>query len=246
MYKQVKKLLKIFIPKRILFKYEPKLRYVLYQFYKGENFQCNVCDTKLGKFIHLKDNDKLCPRCGSLSRTRRLFDILKTGYLKKDISVLDFSPSRSLYRVFKSMESIHYTSNDISGDFLSDFKFDITDLGIENDKFDLILCYHILEHIDDDRKAMQELYRVLKNEGTCIIQTPFKDGDIYEDSSVISAIERLKHFGQKDHVRIYSANGLKDRFEQCGFMVTIKEFTDSKDNRYGFNSTEKILICTKK
>jgi ubiquinone/menaquinone biosynthesis C-methylase UbiE len=174
-----------------------------------------------------------------------LFDILNTGYLKKDINVLDFSPSRSLYRVFKSMESIRYTSNDISGDFLSDFQYDITDLGIENDKFDLILCYHILEHIDDDRKAMQELYRVLKNEGTCIVQTTFKDGDIYEDSSVISATERLKHFGQEDHVRVYSATGLKDRLEQSGFKVLIKEYTDSNDNRYGFNSNEKVLICTK-
>jgi len=245
MYNQIKKLSKALFPKRILFKYEPKFRYVLYQFYKGVNFKCNVCDKKLSKFIHLKDGDKLCPRCGSISRTRRLYDILNTGFLKEGINVLDFSPSRSLYRVFKSISSINYTSTNISGDFLSDFQYDIKDLRIENDKYDLIICYHILEHIDDDKKAMQELYRVLKKSGTCIIQTPFKDGDIYEDSSINNEIERLRHFGQEDHVRIYSANGLKDRLEQCGFIVKIKEFNDSENNRFGFKSNEKIILCTK-
>ena len=245
MYNRIKKLLKALIPKRILFKYELKFRAVLYQFYKGDNFQCNVCDKKLSKFIHLADEDKLCPRCGSLSRTRRLFQLLNTAFLKEGINVLDFSPSRSLYRVFKKTAGIRYTSTDISGDFLSDFQYNIKDLHIENDTYDLIICFHILEHIDDDNKAMQEIFRILKKSGTCIIQTPFKEGDIYEDSSINKEIDRLKHFGQEDHVRIYSANGLKVRLEQCGFIVTIKEFTDPENNRFGFKTNEKILFCSK-
>jgi SAM-dependent methyltransferase len=245
MYSRIKKLLKAFIPKRILFKYEPKLRFLLYQFYKGVNFQCNVCNKNLKKFIHLKDGDKLCPCCGSLSRTRRLYDILNTGFLYEGTTVLDFSPSRSLYRAFKRLTTIEYISNDISGDFLSTFQYDIKDLRMEKETFDLIICYHILEHIDDDIKAMQELFRVLKNTGTCIIQTPFKDGDIYEDSSIIEKIDREKHFGQNDHVRIYSAKGLQERLQQCGFNVFTKEHMDSENNRFGFNSNETILFCTK-
>jgi len=245
MYNKIKKIVKALIPKRVLFQYEPGLRYIVYQFYRGEYFQCNVCTKKLRKFVHLKEGDKLCPRCGSLSRTRRLIDILNTGLLKEGLGVLDFSPSRSLYRILRNTPAITYTGSDISGDFLSDVQFDITDLPIENNTYDLIICYHILEHIDDDKKAMQELYRVLKKNGTCILQTPFKEGDIYEDSNITNEIERLKHFGQKDHVRVYSANGLKNRLEDCGFTVEIKEFADLENNRYGFLSHEKVIIGTK-
>jgi len=245
MYNQIKTLVKTLIPQRILFKYEPKLRFVWYQFYKGVSFKCNVCEKGLRRFILLKDGDKLCPYCGSLSRTRRLFDLLNTGFLKEGISILDFSPSRSLYRVLKHKTDILYSSTDISGDFLSDFQYDISDISVENNTYDVIICYHILEHIDDDKKAMQELYRILKNGGTCIIQTPFKEGDIYEDSSLINEQERLKHFGQKDHVRLYSANGLRDRLMESGFQVLIRQFTDSEENRLGFKSSERILICKK-
>jgi SAM-dependent methyltransferase len=244
-YDQIKKISKALVPKGILFQYEQEFRFVLYQFYRGINFQCAICNSKLRTFIHLNGGDKLCPRCGSLSRTRRLFEVLNTGFLKKGISVLDFSPSRSIYRVLKNLSSITYASTDISGDFLSDFQYDINEIPVDNNKYDLIICYHILEHIDDDIKAMKELYRVLKKSGTCIIQTPFKAGDIYEDSGITNKIGRLKHFEQEDHVRFYSANGLKNRLERCGFIVEIKEFKDSEQNKFGFNLNEKILICRK-
>ena len=132
------------IPKRLLFKYEPKFRFLLFQFYKGDNFKCIVCNGKLKKFIRLNDGDKLCPNCGSISRTRRLLNIINTHFLKDGISLLDFSPSRSIYRFFKKIPTINYVSTDFSGSFLSDYKYDIKKLSIENNKFDLIICYHIL------------------------------------------------------------------------------------------------------
>jgi len=245
MYKELKRILKALIPKSTLFKYEPNFRLVLYHFYKGVDFQCNIWNKKLRKFILLEDGDRLCPFCGSLSRTRRLWNLLNVGYLNEGICILDFSPSRSLYRVLKNTRGIDYISTDISGDFLSDFQFDITDINAKNDKYDLLICYHVLEHIDNDNQAMKEIFRVLKKGGTCIIQTPFKEGDIYEDQSVKKEQERLKHFGQRDHVRIYSVNGLKDRLVKCGFQVAIKQFTEPESNKFGFKVQEYILICTK-
>jgi len=233
------------IPKRLLFKYEPKFRFLLFQFYKGDNFKCNVCNGKLKKFIRLNDGDKLCPNCGSISRTRRLLNIINTHFLKDGISLLDFSPSRSIYRFFKKIPTINYVSTDFSGSFLSDYKYDIKKLSIENNKFDLIICYHILEHIDDDIKAMNELYRVLKKNGKCIIQTPFNDGDIQEDLSVMNAMGRLEKYGQEDHFRIYSIDGLKNRLIQSGFIVKIEEFSDSDNNRFGFHTNEKVILCSK-
>ena len=245
MYRVVKLIIKVLLPKRALFKYESTLRRVLYQFYKGEDYHCNLCNKRLRKFILSEDGDKLCPYCGSISRTRRLWSILNSGYLKDGLTILDFSPSRSLYRVLKNTPGIHYISTDISGDFLADFQYDITNIDAKTDKYDLIICYHVLEHINDDHQAMKEIYRVLKKGGTCIIQTPFKEGEIYEDPSVTKKQERLKHFGQKDHVRIYSVNRLKDRLAKCGFQVTIKQFTEPVSNTFGFNTQENIVICIK-
>jgi len=244
MYEKIKRLIKAIIPKKILFNYEPQIRFLIYQFYKGNDYQCNICNRGLRKFIpyHV---DKLCPRCGSLSRTRRLWTILQTEFLKEGMKVLDFSPSRSLYRVLKKKKSIIYSSTDLLGDFLSEHNFDITHIDSQNETYDLIICYHILEHIENDSLAMKELWRVTKNGGCCIIQTPFKEGNIYEDNSIKSPQERIKHFGQKDHVRIYSVNGLKQCLIDIGFKVEIREYNEKIGNLFGYNTYEKILICSK-
>jgi hypothetical protein len=92
---------------------------------------------------------------------------------------------------------------------------------------------------------MKELYRVLKNKGICIIQTPFQEGEIYENPSIKTEDGRLQHFGQKDHVRIYSAKGLEERLSNCGFQVNIREYKEDFNNKYGFKNKETILICTK-
>ncbi|MEL6925095.1 MAG: SAM-dependent methyltransferase, partial [Bacteroidota bacterium] len=78
-----------------------------------------------------------------------------------------------------------------------------------------------------------------------IIQTPFKSGKIYENPNIITEEERLKHFGQEDHVRIYSKEGLKERLEAVGFKVSITEFSESEDNIHGFKEKEVVLIARK-
>jgi SAM-dependent methyltransferase len=193
----------------------------------------------------LENGDKLCPNCGSIARSRRLWDLIASEFLNDGLVILDFSPTRCLYRRLKTDPLINYISTDMSGDFLSDFHYDITNIDSENNKYDLILCYHVLEHIEDDYQAMKELYRIMKKGAACIIQTPFKEGNIYENSLIKTDQERLEHFGQEDHVRIYSLNGLKERLIECGFYVMVKQFEESDNNRFGFNSIEQVLICIK-
>ncbi|WP_445736465.1 methyltransferase domain-containing protein [Mariniflexile sp.] len=187
----------------------------------------------------------MCPFCGSLSRNRRLWYLLNNnGNLKGKL--LHFSPSRSLYRNLKKEKSVDYFSTDFENEFLADYKFDITNTNQEPEKFDTIVCYHILEHIIDDQKAMAELYRVLKPNGIIYIQTPFKEGAIYEDYSIVSPEERLLHFGQNDHVRIYSVEGLKNRLEHNAFKILVKSFNEEKEDFYfGFQSPETVLMATK-
>jgi len=209
----------------------------------GNKYQCNICGKKIRSFIHIHD-DRLCPRCGSLQRTRRLWKILDHEFLDNKPRILDFSPSRSIYRLMKK-RNFFYISSDISGDFISDVSYNIKNIESANDSFDLIICYHILEHIDDDIKAMSELWRILTKGGYCIIQTPFKEGEIYEDNAISSPEEREKHFGQSDHVRIYSINGLTKRLENTGFQVEIRNFSEKYVNINGLNETETVLICQK-
>lgn len=245
MYIFLKKVIKLIVPLPLLFKNELFLRSIYGLFYKGNTKNCNICNEKLKKFILLENNELLCPFCGSLSRNRRLWMLLtKNNHLKGNL--LHFSASRNLYRKLKKIKNIDYYSTDFENEFLADYKFDITNINQPNEKFNTIICYHILEHIIEDIKAMSELYRVLKKNGVMFVQTPFKEGDLYEDYSITSKEDRLKHFGQFDHVRIYSVKDLKARLESVGFNVTIKNFTNnSKDAYYGYKSPETILILNK-
>jgi SAM-dependent methyltransferase len=244
-YENIKRLIKCLIPERLIIRNEVFIRAIYYQFYRGNKFQCNVCSKKLRKFVTLHHSDLICPACGSLARNRRLWSILTSGYLKEGIQVLDFSPSRSIYRKLKKYNGIDYIPSDFAGEFLSDKYYNITNVGVPDNSFDLVICYHVLEHIEDDRKAMKELFRILKKGGSCIIQTPYKKGDIYEDSSITSPVERIKHFGQSDHVRIYSVEGLAERLTLVGFTTEIKEFHEETANRFGFQQNEKIIIAKK-
>ncbi|WP_415326162.1 class I SAM-dependent methyltransferase [Chryseobacterium sp. MMS23-Vi53] len=243
MYNFLKTVVKNIIPKSILIKNEDQFRKLLKPLYHGKNNECNICKTKLKKFAELENGQLICPICGSLPRTRRLNMLLESEFLKSNMTFLDFSPSRMLYKKWKNRKDISYFPTDFENEFLSDYHYDITKIDAENGMFDLIVCYHILEHIIEDKKAMSELYRVLKTNGTVLIQTPFKEGEIYEDYNIISPEERLKHFGQDDHVRIYSVSGLENRLKEVGFTTEVRIFDE--DNYLGFAKNEVVIVCKK-
>lgn len=244
MYQVLKNIALKLIPRKLLFEHEEDLRRVYSLLYRGNVCQCNICGKHLSRFIVTENNDLLCPNCGSLQRNRRLWELLETEFVKPGINILDFSPSRCLYRKMKKISGIKYESTDLSGDFIADYQYDITKLPVAAAQYELILCYHILEHIPNDIAAMQELLRVMKPGAKALIQTPFKVGKIYEDNHIVSEKERLAHFGQEDHVRIYSVAGLKERLKTAGFLVEVREkFQD--ENNYGLDSDEKVFVLTK-
>ncbi len=247
MYQLFKSFLKKILPLNILFKREEYFRFIFGIWYHGKNYKCNICNHSLRKFVFITTEDKLCPYCGSLSRTRRLYDLLQNTYKLKG-KVLHFSPSRCLYRRLKKNTNISYYSSDFENQFISDYNFDITNIPIENDFFEFIICYHILEHIIDDQKAIKELYRVLKPNGIILVQTPYKLGDIYEDYTIITPEDRLKNFGQEDHVRIYSVNGLEKRMKANNFKkINVMQFTlvDKKTQLLGLQKLETIFELKK-
>lgn len=239
MYEKIKKI----IPKNLIKNNQELLRNLISIFYLGNKYQCNICDFKMSHFVKLKNGNKLCPKCGSIDRTRKLWDLLKNKIQGK--TVLHFSPSSCLKNKIESLNDIKYETSDYAGEFEAMKKINIESINEPNNKYDLVICYHILEHIKNDVTAMKELNRILKPKGKCIIQTPFKEGEIYENEEVKTDEERLKHFGQKDHLRIYSVKGLIRRLESVGFKTKLKEFKADEKNNYGFKLNEKIIIAEK-
>lgn len=188
MYQTLKKL----IPSKFIKKHEPFLRSIIALVYRGSYCECNLCGYQLRKFVLLPTGDLLCPNCASMPRNRRLWQLI--GTLAAGKKILHFSPPKSLQKKLRNLPSTTYITTDYAGEFNADKKFDITQIDEKDNTYDLIICYHVLEHIIDDISAMNELYRVLKPNGQCYIQTPFKTGKTYEDYSINTPEERLKHF----------------------------------------------------
>jgi len=246
MYQQLKQFTRKLLPKHFLLRHELLFRKIYGTlFFRGDSHACNIGNRKFRNFILAESGDLLCPFCGSLPRNRRLWSIM-TEDLVEYKKLLHLSPSRALYRKFKSLFPINYVATDFEGEFLAQEQFDITNLPVSDDSFDLIICYHVLEHIERDIEAMNELYRVLHQGGQMYVQTPFKSGDIYENASIKTPKERLEHFGQEDHVRIYSVTGLKKRLENAGFQVSVQTFDATPNGTYfGWKKDEVVLLCRK-
>ena len=218
MYRLIKGIILKIFP-RIIFRFEFTLRKIFAFLYKGNKVFCNICNKKFSKFIIHQDSDLICPRCGSLGRHRRLWSIINIIVpQKKDDRILHFSPSRVIQKKLKSLY-LNYVSADFEGKIKTDRSYDITKIRVQDNSFDYVICYHVLEHIINDTKAIGELYRILNKGGKLLIQTPFKTGNTYEDFSIVTKEDRKKHFGQEDHVRIYSVQGLKERFKSASFKV---------------------------
>lgn len=243
MYDLLKRILLQILPDKVLKRTEFYLRYFYSYFYRGSDVFCPVCEGHFRKFIFLESNDQLCPRCGSLPRQRRLWTLIqKQDWLGGKKSILHFSPSRIIQRKMKSLIPLNYTSTEYNPSADTDEHFDITDITVPSESFDIIICYHVLEHIPEDVKAIQELFRICRKEGIVVIQTPFREGDSYENNSITAPGDRKLHFGQEDHVRVFSAPNLKNRLEKAGFSVEMRCYP--ADPVAGLKD-ETILWCQK-
>lgn len=169
----------------------------------------------------------LSPSTLSLERHRLLWLYLKkeTEFFSKPLKVLHFAPEQAFYKRFKKLGSIEYTTTDLNSP-LADVKADICNLPFPDNAFDVILCNHVLEHIPNDTKAMQELYRVMKPGGWGIFQIPqdLKRETTFEDDSITDKKERARIFGQYDHVRIYGRDYF-DKLRSIGFTVEEVDYT---------------------
>lgn len=171
----------------------------------------------------------LSPSTLSLERHRLLWLYLQneTDFFTADKKVLHFAPEQCFLKRFRALKNLDYTTTDLLSP-IADVKADICDLPFEDNTYDVILCNHVLEHIPDDTKAMQELYRVLRPNGMAILQIPqdLNREQTFEDNSITDKAERARIFGQYDHVRIYGRDYF-DKLRSIGFKVNEVDYTST-------------------
>jgi len=127
----------------------------------------------------------------------------------------------------------------------ADHQVNIEQVSFAESAFDTILCSHVLEHVDD-RKALAELYRVLRPGGLLLLMTPvvWAWAKTYENPAITTERDRLLHFGQNDHVRIFGTD-IIDRIEKVGFRVSLFHSTEPAVSRHGLLRNDVLFLCGK-
>jgi len=185
-----------------------------------------------------------CETCGSLERHRllKLYLDRNSGRLQGK-KLLHFAPEPALRRVLSSLAEEYIPS--AFAPTGNDLLLDIERIDLPDSAVDAVVCSHVLEHVDD-RKALHELFRVTRARGVVYLMFPIIEGweATYEDVQITAPMDRLAHFGQEDHVRMYGRD-VRRRITDAGFSIS--EFTAGEPDvhRYGLARGEKVFICVK-
>jgi SAM-dependent methyltransferase len=216
----------------------------------SDSYFCPCCGKHCVSFIDWSSlyRKAICPYCNSQPRHRVLWLYLneQTNISSEKLKVLHFAPEAIFRRAFSSMSNLDYTTADLN-DPSVDIKIDVTKIPYPDMTFDVIFCDHVLEHVENDHKAMCELLRILKPGGWASLQVPMDNqkDKTFEDPNIVSPDDRLRYFGQEDHVRLYGLD-YKDRLEQAGFMVKIEKYAKNLSpeqfKKYGLYISEDLYF----
>jgi SAM-dependent methyltransferase len=217
--------------------------------FRSEAHYCPVCQNPVRKFLPWGDIAHVwCPICGAFERHR-----LAWLFFQQKTNLFDPSPKRMLHIApepvletrFRSVPNLSYLSVDLQSSRAME-RMDITDIRYPEGAFDVICCSHVLEHVPEDRKAMRELYRVLKSGGWAILMVPLIIERTIEDPSITRPEDRERLFGQYDHVRVYGPD-FSERLQKARFKVTIFRAAELVDdvNRVGIPASEVVFYCEK-
>jgi SAM-dependent methyltransferase len=243
------------IPRPILIKAGYWVSPLISFYYKGTTYTDPIDGKSFRKFLTYgygkQRPNALAPGTLSLERHRLLWLYLKseTNFFTVHKKVLHIAPEQCFLKRFKQQENLEYITADLNSP-IADIKADICDLPFSENTFDVVFCNHVLEHIEDDKKAMRELYRVMKPNGMAIVQIPqdLNREKTYEDFSITLPDERAKHFGQYDHVRIYGRDYF-ERLRAVGFTVNeidySKTLSDELIKKYCLIKGEILPVCSK-
>lgn len=230
-------------------------------------FRCNICGNEVKKFERggvspnkifdkyhiigggIREN-AICPLCGSMDRTRWLYWVLGRHIQEifyNKCSVLHIAPEIEISKRIQSNILCDYYTGDITQG-ASMHIVDVTDIQFRDDFFDYIILNHVLEHIENEKKAIMELKRVVKPGGKIILSFPIcTDRNTYENSNIRTPEARLDEYGQEDHVRLYGKD-YKTRLEAYGLKVDIfspqSECSREEISKYGFIYDDVSIVCS--
>ncbi|MBQ2394190.1 MAG: methyltransferase domain-containing protein [Alistipes sp.] len=223
----------------------------------GRGKECPVCGCRKRKFLPYgyvtSRENALCPRCLALERHRLIWLWIEreTNLANQPRKMLHIAPEVALMRKFNQI----YTSNRelyVTADLespLATLHFDVQHIPLEDESFDVIICNHLLEHVESDHKALDELFRVMRHGGWGIILSPMDESreTTFEDDSITDEAERTRIFGQYDHRRIYGRD-YADRLRKAGFEVEVIDYASqlspAERTRYALTD-EKLYIVRK-
>ena len=212
--------------------------------FAGWGVRCPICGRRARRFAPYHGRERAqCVHCRSLERHRALWLWLRRR-IPADATVLHVAPEEGIAARLRSLP-IDYVSTDLESP-LAMRNDDITALPDPDGSFDIVICNHVLEHIPDDRSAMREIYRVLRPGGFAVLQHPIApQPETFEDPSVTSPDERLRLFGQHDHVRVYGWDFV-ERLREAGFedveaTEIESEFAPGLQDRYGLRPSPTVI-----
>lgn len=245
------------IPRPWLIKLSYLVKPILVFLLKGNKYTDPIDGKSFRRFLPYgydkQRKNALSPSTLSLERHRLMWLYLKNETFfftsNKKLKVLHIAPEQCFLEIFKNQQNLDYTTSDLESP-IADVKADICNLPFKENSYDIVFCNHVLEHINDDKKAMQELYRVLKNGGFGIFQIPqdLNREKTFEDDSITDKKERTKIFGQYDHVRVYGRDYF-DRLRSVGFKVEEIDYTKTLDfellEKYCLMKGEILPVCFK-
>ena len=252
----IKKIYKKLIPEKIRIQIHVVLRKINVIFLQGNNFYCCCCNKSFRKFlkkgngIEFREN-AVCPNCGSLERTRLLYSYLKneTSIFNSKLNILHISPEYALKKHLISNEN--YIDIDLNPN-LARFNQDLTKLSFKNDQFDYVICSHVLGHIPEEKKAINEIFRVLKKNGIALILVLMNPKLVktLEDENFKTSVEKLENYGEFDLERLYGidfSERLKSeniKVEQIDYRL---KFTENEQIKFSLGDGKRELIfkCSK-
>tara|TARA_R110001592_G_scaffold243783_1_gene504994 strand:- start:239719 stop:240489 length:771 start_codon:yes stop_codon:yes gene_type:complete len=244
------------IPRPLLIRLSYAAAPLLALFYRGDKFEDPIDGRKYRKLLPYgykgrQRENALAPASLSLERHRLLWLYLKTrtDFFKKPQYLLHIAPEQCFYGRFRKMSNLKYLTADLDSP-IADVKMDIHNIQYDDNTFDVVFCNHVLEHVDDDQQCMRELCRVLKPGGLAIMQVPFEKGRMLtdEDPSITDPEERIRRFGQYDHVRVYGKD-YSERLINAGFKVDPIDFSQElkaeEYKKYALMPGEILYVCSK-
>lgn len=245
------------LPRPLLIRLSYVFKFFAPWLYRGNKVECPVCNKTFSKFLSYGSSvahreNVLCPYDLTLERHRLMWLYLRdfsTFFTAPFLDVLHMAPEQCFLPIFKKQANLNYVTADIESP-IADMHFDLHQIPLEDNRFDVVFCNHVMEHVDDPRQCMRELFRVMKPGGWAIMQVPqdMNREITYEDPTVVTPEDREKHFWQKDHVRLFGKD-YPDYLRSAGFEVEefwLKDHMDAKTfDRFRISSDEILYIAKK-